>query len=204
MTRAVVTLATGPHERLLEIALPSFRSFADRHGYELVVASERDASRPPSWSKIPALAAALEQHDEALWLDADVVVIDGDDDLDAPAGCWQAMVEHLTADGAVPNTGVWLIRRPMLPILEEMWAMTRYVHHGWWEQAAMLDLLGYTDTRPVALGASTMLLGRTHFLDAGWNVHRNDRRRADRPRIMHATMYPDREAVMSGWAAATA
>ena len=59
MSRALVTLAKGPHERLLEVALPSFRAFADRHGYEVIVASESDHGRPPSWWKVLALKAAL-------------------------------------------------------------------------------------------------------------------------------------------------
>lgn len=199
VTRALVTLATGAHERLLEIALPSFEAFAYRHGYELVIAEERDEGRPPSWWKVPALKAALEQHDEALWLDADTVILDGAEDLGVPASCWQAMVEHHTGDGAVPNLGVWLVRRPMLAVLEQIWRMTGYVDHGWWEQAAMLELLGYTG-RPVALTAPTELHGLTHFLENGWNVHRNDRTLSGRPRIMHATMHPHREAIMKTWA----
>jgi hypothetical protein len=46
----------------------------------------------------------------------------------------------------------------------------------------------------------TDLYRRTHFLDAGWNVHRNDVNDIDWPRFMHATCHPDRAAAMREWA----
>jgi hypothetical protein len=206
MTRAIVTFAVGAeHEQLLEIALPSFQAFADLHGHELIVGVPMmpmpGPPRPPSWWKIPALTSALERHDEALWLDADTIIVDPTDDIPVPEYAWQVMVEHYTPDGHVPNLGVWLVRRPMLPALERMWGMIQYLHHGWWEQAAMLELLGYrADPRPARLIAGTPLFDRTEFLDAGWNVHPWDVNRAGRERILHATMHPDRASVMRGWA----
>lgn len=202
MSRAIVTFAVGAeHERLLEIALPSFQEFARRHGYCLLTETPPapDIPRPPSWWKIPALQAALDDHDEALWLDCDTVIIDPRDDVEVDLLAWQAVVEHHTKDGRVPNLGVWLVRRPMLAVLSRMWEMTRYLNHGWWEQAAMLELLGYADGRPVQLRAPTGLYERTAFLDPGWNVHPWDANKS-RERILHATMHPDRAATMRRWA----
>lgn len=205
MNRALVTFGDGPHEELLEIALPSFEAFADRHGYEIVIPDfpERPA-RPQSWWKVPALLTALAEFEESLWIDADCVIMDGSDDLDVPEDAWQAMVRHETADGVVPNCGVWFVRQPMRPFLERVWTMTQFLEHGWWEQAAMVRLLGYELRKPVSLVEETPLYLHTHWLEPGWNGHVNDRQVIDRVRVAHATMFDDRADVMRQWAAKAA
>lgn len=202
MNRCIVTFGVGAHEELLEIALPTFERFGDRHGYEVVVV-EPDAAfdRPWSWRKVPALREMLDLYDEALWIDSDVVIVDDAEDLDIPASSWQALVEHHTNCGHVPNLGVWFVRQRMLPILHDLWAAEQYIDHGWWEQSSMLDLLGYEfDPLPSSLKRPTPLYARTHFLETGWNVHVEDARKSARPRFLHATMYADRAAVMRRWA----
>lgn len=202
MSSAVVTLATGQHERLLEIARPSFEAFADRHGHDLVIAEPFDIQRPPAWQKLPLLRdLLLSGYESVLWLDADVVIVDDTEDVVAPDGCWQTLVEHHTNDGLVPNTGVWLARPPMVPVFEQMWRMVEYVQHPWWEQAALVALMGYHG-QPLKADPENEVHAHTCFLDAGWNVHRDDVNRSDRERFMHATMHPDREATMREWAAA--
>lgn len=200
MSKALVTLAYGGfYEELLEVALPSFQTFADLHGYDLLIPEPIDCSRPPSWWKVPALLSALDEYDEALFLDADTVIVDPSEDVYVDPLAWQAMVEHHTGDGDVPNCAVWLVRRPMIPYLHTAWSLDRYLNHGWWEQAAMHELMGLGG-RPVQRIFDTELGRHTAFLDNGWNVHCWDSPRATRPRIMHATMLPDRVAVMRAWA----
>ena len=197
--RALVTLATGTHEELLDIALPTFRTFADAHGYDIIRARV-DNDRPASWHKVPALAQALDDYDEALWIDADVVIVDASDDLDVPEDAWQALVRHHTGDGEVPNCGVWFVRRPMRRVLARLWSMRQHINAGWWEQEAMMELLGYSLHRPTELAQPGELYARTHWLDGGWNVHKWDRPVAERPRFMHASMFEDRAATMREWA----
>lgn len=204
MTRAIVTLATGPHQALLEIALPTFDRFAQLHGYEVMVADVDDPTpRPPSWMKVPALLAALELHDEALWLDADTVIVDPELDLPVPGDdfWWQANVRHHTADGEVPNCGVWMVRKPMIPYLQRAWSMSQHRDHPWWEQGAICELLGYSpNTRPLFQGPPTTLYDHTWWLEPAWNVHVNDSQVVEHPRIQHATMRADREGMMRAWA----
>jgi galactosyl transferase GMA12/MNN10 family len=201
VSRAIVTCATGPHLELLDIALPSFERFAGLHGYDLIVADPLENDRPPSWWKVAVLSQALAEYGEALWLDADIVITDPSEDLNAPADAWQAIVKHHTGDGEVPNCAVWLCRRPMLPYLDVIWASTKWLHHGWWEQAANLELMGYRpDPRPCRLVTPTELYARTFFLDNGFNVHKWDSPQPDQPRFMHATMHENRADVMRGWA----
>lgn len=192
MRRALVTFAVGEHEQLLELSLPRFQEYATRHGYDLLIpTSVAPCDRPPSWWKVPMLRQALSEYGEVLWLDADIAITDRGLEQDIaetfPRDCWQALVAHHTPDGEVPNLGVWFVRRPMLHQLDQMWSATRYVNHPWWEQAAMLDLLGYQhDPRPCRHTRPTQLHERTAFLPLEWNSHeQNDRH--DDPRFAHVT-----------------
>lgn len=203
-TKALVTLANGDEfQQLLQIALPSLEEFAGRHGYDLLVEPALESSRPPSWHKVPILLACLEQYEEALWVDADMVIVDPSEDLDVPEDAWQALVRHYTGDGEVPNCGLWLVRQPMHDWLRRVWAQTSRMNHGWWEQSALMDLMGYrVDPRPSMVVSPTPLYDHTHWLDNGWNVHVWDQPPAAHPRVRHATMYEDRAAAMREWASA--
>lgn len=202
MRKALVTFAVGPHVELLEIAKPSYKAWAHRHGYDFLVAEGIHPTRPPAWYKIPLLQTALCTYDEAVFIGADLVIVDGREDfsMEVPADAWQAMVNHHTGDGEVPNDDMWFCRKPMQPILEQVWEMTQWMHHGWWEQAALLELMGYKVPQPTTLVEPTELYKHTYFLDSSWNVHCWDKPQPEHPRFQHATMYPDRAEVMREWA----
>ena len=55
------------------------------------------------------------------------------------------MVEHRYQDQRVPNTGVLMVRatRAADDFLGLVWDQARYIDHPWWENAAVIDLLGY-------------------------------------------------------------
>jgi hypothetical protein len=189
VTRALCTFATGGHQRLLELSLPRMAEYAERHGYELYADPPLPLYRPASWMKVLQLLACLREHDAALWIDCDVVIRELDRDLadDVAPDAWQALVRHHTADGEVPNCGVWYCRKAMRSYLQQMWRLDRYTNHPWWEQAAMLDLLGYRhDPRPVELAAPTGLYLRTSWLGLEWNSHTQSDPHPQ-PRFAHAT-----------------
>lgn len=209
MSKALVTFAVGDHERLLELALPRFEDYADRHGYDVIVPDPVDCNRPPSWWKVPVLHEVLAEYGEALWIDCDVAIVRGDEDIatEIPDDAWQALVAHLTPDGEVPNLGVWFLRRDMRPVLDHLWKQTQYVQHPWWEQAAMLDELGYQHhDRPCRLVETTGLYDRTTWLDLSWNSHEQNDRHPN-PRFAHITpnsvdwRLPIMERYLSGVAA---
>jgi hypothetical protein len=189
VSRALVTFATGDHARLLDLSLPGFVEYAHRHDYTLITRAPGILMRPASWYKVSALLDALDRYDEALWLDADVVICDTSRDLadEVPADAWQALVRHHTPDGQVPNGGVWYVRPQMRDTLRAIWKHDRYLNHGWWEQAALLDLLGYAHhNRPVRLVTPSELYEHTHWLDLTWNSHEQHDPHP-RPRFAHAT-----------------
>jgi hypothetical protein len=204
MTKAIVSFAVGTHVEYLSIARPSFIAFAKRHGYKYCEpGSLPTMTRPPAWYKIPLMIDALKSFDEVLFLGADTLIVDGRQDMRVPYTAWQAMTTHYTNDGQVPNDDVWLVRKPMIPYLELIWTMTAYTNAPWWEQSALLNLMGYSESvRPCYLRESTELNDRTFTLDKGWNLHCRDMQPGDfHRRIEHATMYPDRAAIMRQWAA---
>eukprot|EP00249_Psilotum_nudum_P011698 c23330_g1_i1 orf=143-997(+) len=62
-------------EGLMELATPNKQSYAKRHGYDFIDASDLiDRDRPPSWSKIVAVRKHLPSYDWVLWNDADSIV----------------------------------------------------------------------------------------------------------------------------------
>jgi hypothetical protein len=79
---ALVTLALGDkHQAVLERVLPSWRAYADRHGYALFPITEpldpspEAQARSPAWQKLlilePEWAGGFER---VVWLDADIVI----------------------------------------------------------------------------------------------------------------------------------
>lgn len=172
--KALATIGCGPMERVLEQALPTFVEFADRHGYDLVSRStgEDSLGRPPSWGKVRLIRRLLDVYDVVLWVDADAIILDssGDPaDLLGP-GDYQALVLLHQLGQQFPTCGVWLLRSTAKAkkFLDAIWEKDEFLHDRYWEQAAALDLLGYS-IRPANLIEPTEWMDGTLFLDEEWN-----------------------------------
>ncbi len=214
MNRCIVTYAAGAHEELLDISLPTYRAFAERHGYDLLVTRNEisESSRflhyktdlPPAWNKIPLLIDALERYDEVVWFDCDLVIVDDTEDFPPlQDGKLHALVRHFEDYSEVPNSGVWRLRRVVpdmelwsLDLLNQMLMLCVFTNHGWWEQAALMTLMGYcvppegsdfqeTKCRCVY---PTVWHHSCQFMRLCWNSHPNYR--ADKSRIVHCS-YPN-------------
>jgi len=80
-----------------------------------------------------------------VWIDADAMVVDGADDIARDAGTRSlALVHHRIGGTLVPNTGVMVMRRGPATsrLLERVWHQSRFVHHPWWENAALIEAVG--------------------------------------------------------------
>jgi hypothetical protein len=221
--KALCSLGAGAHEALLAVSEPTFRAYGERHGYEVVTSTTADPARPPAWSKVAMLRETLEGFDLVLWIDADAVIVDGRDDIaDALAPEAQlGLVQHRHGDQLVPNTGVMLWRAGEFSrsLLERMWDTKRLIHHPWWENAALLDALGYDLPSTGRLDrALRRVTGRgpracrpvrpspyrdgTQFLPPAWNWSYLSR--VENPRIVHCLGVPveqrlrDMQAVLEG------
>jgi hypothetical protein len=200
MKKALTTFGLGPMAELLDVSLPTFAWYAQSHGYDLFVPSGRQfetINRPVSWGKIPLIASLLRGgYDAVLWLDADVAVVKHDKDIldDLPADAPMGLVVQNTPDGAVPNSGVWLVRAEAAELIESLWPLDGLRRsYCWWEQAALIAALGGDpDATPVTVPA-----GRAWAeLPYEWNPHTRDARGISGCRFFHATCFPDRKAAM--------
>lgn len=211
MNRVLATFGTGPAAEMLRLILPGFEAYAARHGYDVHVGDGFSDGRPPSWGKIPLFLSLFDRYDEILWIDSDVVIADSTDDLaaDVPARAIQAMVVHRRHFPAqrrwsiIPNCGIWYLRPQMRPWLQRAWEMTQFIDHPWWEQAAMMQLLGYRIDGKIGIPPDepTELGTMTHNLDVAWNYHpifAGGNRKT--PRFWHAMGYPTlKHSLIADW-----
>lgn len=199
MNRAIITYAAGAHEELLDVALPTYKNFAHRHGYEIIVGSKM-TDLPPAWNKVPLLADALNKYDEVVWFDCDLVIVDPSEDFpNMNNGKTHSLVRHFEDYSEVPNSGVWRLRGPLAwELVSRLLELEVFTNHGWWEQAALMTLMGYTvppegskfsstKCKNVAL---TKWYSLCQFMRLTWNSHPNYR--AEHPKIVHCS-YPSME-----------
>lgn len=194
MKRAIVTYAEGAHEELLDVALPTYNLFAKKHDYTLLI-GQKQGNLLPAWNKIPLVIRALEYYDEVVWFDCDLVVVNVNEDF-PKLDRFHSLVRHYEDGSEVPNSGVWRVTKPCIPLLEDILGLQVFRNHGWWEQAALMTLMGYsvppegsdfskTKCRCVNPG---IWYESCQFMRLKWNSHPNYR--ANNPHIVHCS-YPD-------------
>lgn len=166
----------GPHAALLELSRPSLERLARRHGWALDLRFRPFAhDRPPAWNKVVAVRSLLEDFDTVVWIDADAMVMDPEPDVTAVATperfLW--MTKHHFQGEDQPNTGVLVVHAgdEARRFLDATWSVTHLVEHPWWEQAAMLHLLGFDVSNPghTRLAEPTEWYDRIGWLDNRWN-----------------------------------
>jgi hypothetical protein len=194
VTRSIVTYAEGAHEELLDVAMPTFKEFAHRHGYHICCFA-KSTDWPPAWNKVHHLLAALGMYDEVVWFDCDLVIVNPTDNFPEMHNL-HSLVRHFEGKSEVPNSGVWRLRRGCEELLQGMLKLEVFKEHGWWEQAALLTLMGYAvppewmDFRENRCRCvqQTSWYKACQFMRLEWNSHPNFR--VDNPRIVHCS-YPD-------------
>ena len=176
----VCSLATGRHRELLAEAAPTLAAYGSRHGWDVVVSSESpQGTRPPSWAKVVLVRELLRSYPFVFWVDADALIVDIDRDILDEAGVerdaadiWFARhPQERDPDATVLNAGVFLARSAPFTdeLLAAMWAAESFIEHNWWENAALLDLLGYSLVPPYAQVEVTRWNERIGRLDLAWN-----------------------------------
>jgi len=178
--RVLCSFAVGPYVELLAISSITFEAYAALHGYDLRLSTQLLApDRPPAWSKIALVRQLLERYDEVLWVDADAIFLDISKDI---ADLIRSdkdlyLVEHIWAENdswRAANTGVFLVRSTdwSRRFLDRVWMAERFIDHAWWENAAVLDLLGYElapDLTPPRKLRQTELDERVELIGLEWN-----------------------------------
>lgn len=174
MRKVLCAVGAGPHSELLALSSRTFRIYADRHGYDVELREELLApDRPASWSKVLLVQELLESYDVVFCIDADAAIVDPSRDIvdDLRDDALIGLVAHEYDGQRIPNCGVWVLRRDRRTrrFLQRVWRQTQYLDHKWWENAAVLELLGYRLEPSVELVRRRRMLDRVQFLDQAWN-----------------------------------
>jgi hypothetical protein len=189
--KVLCTVALGSHTELLEIAREPLERYAERHGYVLHVETEVDTDgRPAAWGKVRVLRRLLEDHDIVVWIDADAMLVQDDEDIAEllDDDRFLGLVQHRFDGQDLLNTGVmvWRGEDRARAFLDAVWANESFIEHPWWENAALADLLGYrVSTRParMELVRPTEWFTGVQLLPLAWNSVAPDAARS--PRVKH-------------------
>lgn len=205
MRRVITSFGFGEAcSRLMRISVPTFAAYADTHDYDLFIPSSSYFSkwnsilddRCASWLKVLLLQELLEKYDEVLWLDCDVAVLRFDKDIaEDTTNAPMHMVVHETQDGAVPNCGVWYLKKQAAETLAKLWQHNSFKRSsGWWEQAALIHVLGGEPDATPTVTPPGPLWGELPY---EWNPHvRSSLGLPDDMRFFHATTFKDRQKAM--------
>lgn len=212
-SRGAIVTAAGPQMRavLHDLALPTFRRYAVEWGWEVHAedlpsdgAGLDPAAQQAKWAKLRLLRTALERHPLALWLDADVLLLDDVDDVAGhlhPRAFQALALEQVPAEHRVnPNTGVWLVRAcpQALAFLDAVEAAGPQPG-PWSDQGAVLAALGWRRGderyRWAGPGAGSPFLDATSWLPPGWNAPHLADRAPDEAFGSAADSYADRPVV---------
>ncbi len=204
MKKIISSFGFGPHAQMLEIALPTFSRYAQTHSYDLFIPdksffSEETKQRPCSWWKIELIQKLFESYDRILWIDSDALICKFDKDIfdDFAEDSHVGMVVHEVPIGKVPNCGIWLLDKKCMSWFPQLWQYDNLPRSdGWWEQDAMLHMLG------IDSGSNDIKLPEKFDipwtqLDYLWNPHVHDHRGIPPDlKFFHATMFQDRVFIM--------
>ncbi|MDQ3484861.1 MAG: hypothetical protein M3445_05555, partial [Actinomycetota bacterium] len=203
-TGVICSFATGRYTALLSIATPTLIDYGERHGWDVVVSTEEHLAdgRPPPWGRLPLIRELFDRYDLVWWIDADALIVDGSVDIrtELTPGKDLYLVEHVFPwpHGFAASSGVMLWRSSdwSRAFVDELWSLEQYIDHPVWENAALLDLLGYR-LNPFGHPTPTSKMARVQFLSPDWNSVWPDP--ALSPRVHHhggAISFDDRRRLM--------
>ena len=199
--RVLCTLAIGPHVELLALSEPTLRAYAQRHGYDLVVERESQfPQRPVSWSKVVLIRRLMQRYDLVVWVNVNAMVVNPSRDIagELIPGADIYLTAHHYDGQEIPNAGILMVRSTPAAdaFLDLVWRQERYIDHVWWENAAILDLLGY-DLSPCNPARPSAHRALVHFLGTEWNSITLDRSPAPVIRHYAGTTHEDRVTGMT-------
>jgi len=188
--RVIATASIGHHEELSSLAQSNLEKYAELHGYDISnCRNTLDSTRPPAWSKVLLILELMKSYEEIFWIDADAIILNDTVDIssiveeDSDLG-W---VYHEYENQSSPNSGVMFIRvntatRRLFELANEQRDLD---HHPWWEQAALMRLMGLeSNIWPIGGMSSTESVSITEQkLPIEWNSIRQNA--TQQPRIRH-------------------
>jgi hypothetical protein len=204
----ICSIASGEqHKALADIMKPTVELYGRVHGIDTLLLTDRLVPEKPSaWDKIVLLYNLLKQYEIVIWLDADTIIVDPTVDIRKELHSNYAMflVTHFKRRPIFPNSGVWVVRRSYksLKLLQAIWDQSNQDFGVWWEQQALLNLLGFRNSGHDIHSYK----GPTQFtycigpLDLKWNSRPGPYDRGDvaeHPVILHFCGMPMHERIQS-------
>jgi hypothetical protein len=203
--RVLCSNATGAFASLLEVTALGLERYARRHRWDLVLSREQlSQGRPAPWGKLRLAGDLLVHYPVVAWIDSDAVIVDFEHDLgevlEDGKDFYVVEVEGGVPRCCVINSGVFVIRASSWSerFLAEVWAQEDLIDHRWWENAAVMRVLGYEiDSPSVGRGKQTPWMERVSLIDVAWNSIPYWAR-SPRPRVNHygALAVPRRRLLM--------
>lgn len=126
---------------LSDISGPTVREFCHKNGYGFSEILIDNFSRPPAWFKIQLILRELGgDYDYLVWIDSDAAILKNDFNIFENIDSNKLI--HFGSDFNGINSGFFIVKDCgfSLQFFTEAWGMTEYLHHIWWEQAAIIDL----------------------------------------------------------------
>tara|TARA_B100000700_G_scaffold140250_1_gene156301 strand:- start:5475 stop:6281 length:807 start_codon:yes stop_codon:yes gene_type:complete len=167
----------------------TFKKYAKINDYNFEDIIMPKTGRPPAWNKIRILIEEMKKkkYEYLMWIDADAFFnnynIDISNEIEEDKEIY--MVKHYCEvhKGSIYentkltilriNTGVLLMKISdhNLNFLQKVWNKKEYINHQWWEQAAIMDIMGFKSELNGNLNDNkgNSYLEKVKFLSNNWN-----------------------------------
>jgi hypothetical protein len=174
----IATSYDTPFRQIGDYAAMTLRCYARRHGYAALIEDNIAIDRPPSWHCVRLIPQLFDRgFDFVMWIDADAIFsrfdVDVADLITESHDLYMVSHEHpVHSPPLVPNMGVILARNCLFcrDLFARLWAMEQYRDHPWWENAAMIKLLGLNSLlREGEDMPADDIIARIKFLSTAWN-----------------------------------
>lgn len=185
------------YKQISSLTFPLMEKYATKYNIDSALLEFPDCGRAASWYKIPSIIKMLETYELILWLDSDIVIVNNSEDITSLSNDSNInyISYHNVGGNKHPNCGVWMMKRDMIPFLNTLWNMTQYINHFWWEQAALIELIGMEmdSNNNVSLkDPENKLFKKTTFIDNKWNYCWADNDKSQTPFFNHFAGTPNR------------
>jgi len=173
---AIATSFDNGFRGIGEYAVLTMQLYGVLHKISLRFDDNPILDRPTSWHRIvfiPKLFA--EGFDFVIWMDADAIITRFDVDVRSlikpDKDLYIVQHENIGEDGPVPNAGFMVFRNSSWSkkLLEEIWEKREYIDHKWWENAALIDILGYKHLVGGVRDFNHEMLAKVEFIKSEWN-----------------------------------
>jgi hypothetical protein len=201
----ILNFSTGEQYKILQdIMAPTVHYYGYRHHIDTLVkySNERLApERPAAWDKIVLIRNLLEIYKTVMWIDCDAIICNPIDDI--RTSLEEGYPIHISTHNGIPpnfpNTGVMVLHHDDISfeLLEEIWKQEDMINHPWWEQGALIKLLGYEHEyhQNIRYHGPTKYTSAVATLDLRWNCRPPDKELADNPAIIHFCGLPVRRRI---------